>query len=134
MPLVVKRGAREDRAGNGGVCRQRKALALVHEAGRRAAVVVTDLLTVARGVASVRETANLNRVIRDYLISPENKRLMELHPHVSVRTELDLGLRGRATYEEIVASKPRQKAINASGQGPRQNNFPFSGIFLPRFF
>ena len=69
--------------------RHRKALELIHEAGWRAAAVVADLLTVARGVASVKEPVNLNRVVREYLISPEYEQLMKVHPGVDVRTDLD---------------------------------------------
>ena len=58
------------------------------KAGLRAAEVVADLLTVARGVAMVRQPADLNRIIMEHLESPEGKRLLELYPQVEISTRL----------------------------------------------
>ena len=52
------------------------------EAGLRAAAVVADLLTVARGVAAARELANLNDIILDYTYSPEFQKLKSLYPKI----------------------------------------------------
>ncbi len=70
----------------------RKPISAIRESGQRAAAVVADLLTVARGVASVRETSNLNTLIRQYLDSPEHKKVESLHRNVSCRTQLEPGL------------------------------------------
>ena len=51
----------------------RKPLEAIHDSGNRAATVVADMLTVARGAASIREIHNLNVLIEEYLISPECK-------------------------------------------------------------
>ena len=61
----------------------REDLQKVMESGKRAADVVADLLTVARGAASVKEDISLNALIRDYLVSPEFCTLMSLHPQVA---------------------------------------------------
>lgn len=61
------------------------------KAGLRAAAVVADLLTVARGVAMVRQPADLNRLIMEHLESPEGKRLQELYPQVEILTDLTEG-------------------------------------------
>lgn len=61
------------------------------KAGQRAAEVVADLLTVARGVAMVRQPADLNRIITEHLESPEGKRLQELYPQVEIATRLAEG-------------------------------------------
>jgi CheY-like chemotaxis protein len=50
------------------------------------------LLTVARGVATIKEPLNLNDLINDYLHSPEFKRLKQFHPRVKVKTNLDTDL------------------------------------------
>ena len=47
----------------------------IQESGKRAATVVADLLTVARGAASTREVHSLNDLIEDYFSSPEFKNL-----------------------------------------------------------
>lgn len=63
-------------------------LRIIKESGERAAAVVADLLTVARGVASQKETANLNVLIQQYLGSPEHQALLACHPEVRCLTEL----------------------------------------------
>ncbi len=61
----------------------RKPIEAILESGRRAATVVDDLLTVARGVASAKDQQNLNSLIEEYLSSPEYGKLRSLHPQVT---------------------------------------------------
>lgn len=49
----------------------RGAIRKIHESGKRAAAVVNDLLTVARGAATEKHLIDLNALVRDYLGSPE---------------------------------------------------------------
>ena len=70
----------------------RRPLNAIHESGKRAAAVVSDLLTVARGVASTRETANLNDLILEYLASPEHCQIHSSHTHIICRKDLDPNL------------------------------------------
>ncbi len=60
----------------------RKPLESIHKAGMRAAAVVADLLTVARGVASEKIIGNLNSIVDDYLVSPEFHNLKSQFPKV----------------------------------------------------
>ena len=60
----------------------------IMESGQRAADVVADLLTVARGAASVKESISLNGLIKNYLVSPEFCKLMSLHPEVVFKSSL----------------------------------------------
>ncbi|MBW1750312.1 MAG: PAS domain S-box protein [Deltaproteobacteria bacterium] len=60
----------------------------VMESGQRAAGVVADLLTVARGAATVKEIVCLNELIRNYMTSPEFNELMYLHSEVDFVTRL----------------------------------------------
>jgi len=60
----------------------RKPLENIHKAGMRAAEVVADLLTVARGVASEKVLGNLNSIVDDYLVSPEFHKLKSQFPKV----------------------------------------------------
>ncbi len=64
----------------------------IQESGERAAAVVSDLLTVARGAASVKKTAHLNDLATDYLDSPEHRRLQSRHPCVDCAAHLHPGL------------------------------------------
>ena len=67
----------------------REPLKAIQQSGQRAAAVVDDLLTIARGVASAKITANLNTLISEYLDSLEYKNLKSLHANVKWSTELD---------------------------------------------
>ncbi len=60
----------------------RQPIEAIKESGERAAAVVADLLTVARGVASTRVAANLNVLVAEYLASPEWYHLHSLHPYI----------------------------------------------------
>ncbi|MFH0727388.1 MAG: CHASE4 domain-containing protein [Pseudomonadota bacterium] len=72
--------------------RFRKPLETIQKSGKNAAAIVRDLLTVARGAAVEKQPLNLNEVIRGYLASPEYLKLMQYHPAVTVRIDLDLCL------------------------------------------
>jgi PAS domain S-box-containing protein len=64
----------------------------MQESGHRAAAIVQDLLTVARGVATIKEPLNLNDLVSDYLNSPEFKKLKKFHPTVTIKANLDSNL------------------------------------------
>lgn len=58
-------------------------------AGKRASEIVADLLTVARGIASVKKAANLNTLVNEYLHSPEFKKCSSQYPQVKFTAKLD---------------------------------------------
>lgn len=99
----------------------RKPIEAILDSGRRAAAIVQDLLTVARGVATTKETLNLNDLISDYLESPDFKKLQQFHPAVSINTKLDRDLhtvRGsRVHISKLVQSlvSNASEAIEGSG-------------------
>ncbi len=66
----------------------RGSIKAIQESGERAAAVVSDLLTVARGVANVKKTTYLNDLIAEYLDSPEHRRLAARHADVDCATRL----------------------------------------------
>jgi CheY-like chemotaxis protein len=70
----------------------RKPIETINESGHKATAIVQDLLTMARGVAPTKEPLNLNDIVRDYLNSPEFKKLEHFHPTLSVKTCLDTHL------------------------------------------
>ena len=67
----------------------RKPIEIIQKSGQRAAAVVEDLLTIARGVATAKEPLNLNDLVRDYLNSPELSKLKQSYPSVAFKTNLD---------------------------------------------
>ncbi len=69
----------------------RKPLEAIHDSGQRAATVVADLLTVARGAASIRETHNINVLTEEYLDSPECEKLKSLYPEITFQSQFKAG-------------------------------------------
>jgi len=57
---------------------------MIKESGLRAANIVADLLTIARGVAVAKFPANLNDLVDEYLNSAEFKELSSRHPEISI--------------------------------------------------
>ena len=70
----------------------RKLILTIQDSGQRAAAIVNELLTIARGAAIEKKVMNLNRIINDYVRSPEHKKLLMFHPQVKVETNLDAEL------------------------------------------
>ena len=70
----------------------REELAMIREAGKRAAAVVNDLLTVARGATCKKEVHNPNTLIADYLNSVEFRELCQRFPEVQVTPFLEAKL------------------------------------------
>lgn len=69
--------------------KQKEALKEILETGQRAAAVVSDLLTIARGVASTKVSLPVNDIINGYTNSPECKQLQEIFPSVKLELQLD---------------------------------------------
>jgi PAS domain S-box-containing protein len=66
----------------------RRPLEAIRKSGIQAAEVVSDLLTVARGVAAVKVVIDPRTLIHEYLESPEFLQLSAYNPHMSITTEL----------------------------------------------
>jgi PAS domain S-box-containing protein len=73
--------------------KMRKSLELIQESGQRATAIVSDLLTVTRGIAGSRFPVNLNHIIQDYLQSPEFLKLTQFHPQVKIELNLHEALK-----------------------------------------
>ena len=70
----------------------RKSVEIIQQSGYRAAAIVGDLLTIARGVATAKKPLNLNDQIKDYLDSPEFLKLKQYNPFVKINTGFDPGI------------------------------------------
>ncbi len=66
----------------------RPSLETIQSAGERASAVVSDLLTVARGVACPQTVVSVNGIVEEYLASPEYSRLAESAAGVTVTADL----------------------------------------------
>ncbi len=67
----------------------RKSLLIIQRSGEKAAAIVNDLLTLARRGTAVEEVVNLNRIITDYLESPEFEKLKSLYPDIQLVVNLE---------------------------------------------
>lgn len=67
----------------------RAPIEMIQTSGKRAAAVVDDLLTVARGVASVKSVENINTIATCYMQSPEFIEIQKTHPEVKFSFSLD---------------------------------------------
>ncbi len=67
----------------------RKPLEAIMQSGQKAARVVADLLTIARGAASVRENHDINQLVKKYFDSPEYRKLAMSYPEISWHFALD---------------------------------------------
>ena len=67
----------------------RSPIEAIQSSGKRAAAVISDLLTVARGAASVREPHNLNSIIQEYLNSLECQQLKTSYPKVAFNEQFE---------------------------------------------
>ena len=70
----------------------RAPITLIQQAGLRAAAVVEDLMTIARGVAVPRRRCSLNDVVADYLASRDFEELRQFRPELEVETRLSPAL------------------------------------------
>ena len=69
-----------------------KPIKTIQESGMRAADVVEDLMTIARGVATSKEVMNFNTVVEEYLNSTEHNNLVSIRPPVTFKTRFDADL------------------------------------------
>ena len=92
----------------------RKPIKTIQESGMRAADVVEDLLTIARGVTTSKEVLNLNTVIEQYMDSAEQQKLEKIKPLSTYRTELDSELLNITCSASHVKKILMNLTVNAS--------------------
>jgi signal transduction histidine kinase/ActR/RegA family two-component response regulator len=61
----------------------------IQRSGLKAAAIVQDMLTLARRGVTVTEVVNLEKVILEFLPSPEGKKIMASNPNVQLETHLE---------------------------------------------
>ncbi|MGD9182395.1 MAG: PAS domain S-box protein [Desulfobacterales bacterium] len=67
----------------------RKPIEIIKSSGKRAAAIVSDLLAVARGVATGKEILNINSIIKEYIRCAEHKKLEAIKPNITFKFLLD---------------------------------------------
>ena len=66
----------------------REPILTMQRSGKKAAMIVQDLLTLARRGLPVMDVVDLNDIVKEYLASPEFERLESFHPGVQVFSRL----------------------------------------------
>ena len=66
----------------------RKPMKTIQQSGRKAAAIVQDLMTLARRGVADFQVLDLNRIVTDYLESPEFEKLIQFHPAVKLTSHL----------------------------------------------
>ena len=92
----------------------RKPIKTIQESGMRAADVVEDLLTIARGVATGKEVLNINTTTEEYLDSAEHQKLEKTYPSINFKTELDFELLNITSSATHIKKILMNLVINAS--------------------
>ncbi len=99
----------------------RQGIEVIRQAGRRMGEVVEDLLTVARGAARTMEALSVNRVVQEYLASPECSRLIELSPAVRLESclaeELPLVSASRIHLGKVLMNQVQNAVEALAGPG-----------------
>jgi signal transduction histidine kinase len=67
----------------------RKPIKTIQDSGKKAAAIVQDLLTLARKGVVASEIVNLNKIINDYMESPECENLKAFHRGVKIEIDLE---------------------------------------------
>lgn len=70
----------------------REPLMIILDAGRRAAALVQDLLTLTRRGVVSENVLNLNDIVYEYMKSLENEKMLSSHPDVELKLDLEKGL------------------------------------------
>jgi len=79
----------------------RESILTIQESGQKAAVIVQDLLTLARRGVAITEVVNLTDIISQQLKSPEFEKLLSFNPDVKVETHFEknlLNIKGSTTH------------------------------------
>ena len=102
----------------------RKPIATIQESGQRAVAVVQDLLTLARrGGNGGGAPVELNRIVSQYLASPECEKIREYHPEVQLEVRLGegpgLNIMGSPTHLSKTVMNLISNAAEAIPQGGR---------------
>ena len=98
----------------------RKSILTIQKSGEKAAAVVQDLLTLARRGVVVTEVVNPNKIIAEYLKSPEHEKLQSYHPGVQIETHLEkdiLNILGSPTHLSKTVMNLVSNAAEAMPEG-----------------
>jgi len=94
----------------------KRSIEIMHSSGQKAATIVADLLTLARGVATDKKIVNLNDRVTEYLLSPVFQKVCHYHPAVNINTILDpdlLNIKGSPVHIDKIVMNLVSNAAEA---------------------
>jgi two-component system, cell cycle sensor histidine kinase and response regulator CckA len=97
-------------------------ISVIQKSGKKASIIVQDLLTFARLNIANAGIININTIIAEYLDSIEFRHLQEKHPRVTILSHLDNGLmnvKGSSVHLSKVIMNLLHNAIEAMPAGGR---------------
>lgn len=92
----------------------REEITMIRDAGKRAAAVVDDLLTVARGATCKKEIQNVNIIISSYFSSVEYNTIRQRFPDVVIESYLEEKLFNVACSSMHVSKSVMNLVLNAA--------------------
>ena len=92
----------------------REHVTAIQKSGLRAADIVSDLLTVARGVAVNKKPLSINTMAAEYLASPEHHKLEKMYPDINFKVQLDSDLFNIDASSSHIKKTLMNLVINAS--------------------
>lgn len=98
----------------------RESILTIKKSGERAAVIVQDLLTLARRGVSVAEVVDLNHIISEQLTSPEFEKLKVFHNNVQVEIHFEkdlLNIKGSTAHISKTVMNLLSNAAEAMPEG-----------------
>jgi len=100
--------------------KHRKSIEFIRDTGKRAAAVVSDLLTVTRGAKAPKKICNLNTLIKNHLGSMEHQTISSQFPEIQFETHLADDLLN-ISCSDIHLSKVLMNLINNAFEAIEQN-------------
>jgi len=100
--------------------KHRKSIEFIRDTGKRAAAVVSDLLTVTRGAKAPKKVCNLNTLIENHIGSMEHQTMASQFPDVTFETHLADDLLNMSC-SDIHLSKVLMNLINNAFEAIDQN-------------
>ena len=98
-----------------------KPLETIHKSGERAALIVQDMLTLARANINLDEVIDPEALLRKYINSPESMKMLQTHPGVKIKLSFKsntLNIKGSAVHLQKVFMNLINNAVDAiEGQG-----------------
>lgn len=97
-----------------------KKVSLIQRSGKKAAVIVQDLLALARRNIIISDVCNLNVIISDYLASFEFQHLLAKYPNIVIKTDLQrelMDIKGSSAHLSKVIMNILHNAMEAMDAG-----------------